>query len=291
MKERQFERWHPLPQFIYFIALIILITIRMNPILIMLILTAGILLGILVNRKEFMRILVRVYIPASVVAMIINPLFSHEGITIIAYFPDGNPFTLESVIFGISSGGMICTILVVFFSFNKVISADRIMYITGKMLPATALVISMSLRFIPEFKRHFRGVKEADSVIDKKENNLIKNIKLMDSMIMWSFEKSIDRSDSMRARGYGTKKRSHFSKYDLSKKDIIYSLIMMGLLAYVLYVTLAEKIYISYYPYFVLEGSLFYMITSCIACTLLSMLPAIDIFLEEIKWKSLQSTI
>ena len=42
-------------------------------------------------------------LPACLLMMVINPLFSHEGATMLFYLKDGNPVTLESILYGVGS--------------------------------------------------------------------------------------------------------------------------------------------------------------------------------------------
>ena len=43
-------------------------------------------------------------LPMMLLAAILNPAFNHEGVTILAYLPSGNPLTLESILYGIGAG-------------------------------------------------------------------------------------------------------------------------------------------------------------------------------------------
>lgn len=291
MKENQFERWHPLTQFVYFAAVITLITVHLNPVITGITLVSVIFLGVLVKKREFIKMLFVIYIPASVLAIIINPLFSHEGATILEYFPSGNPLTLESIVYGVVNGVMVCSVCVLFFSFNTVMTSDRIMYLTGRIMPAIALTISMSLRFIPEFKRHMGQVNRLQGCMGKKGGRIKNGLAVFESMVMWSFEKSIERSDSMRARGYGVTRRTFYSKYTFSKIDIAYTVLIITLFAFVLTNILCGNIYSQYYPYFKIRGSGPAAILTYAAYAFLTAMPALDIIKENIRWKSLKSKI
>ncbi len=143
------------------------------------------------------------FVPVILLGIIINPLFSHEGMTILRYFPDGNPLTLESIIYGIVSGFMVGSICALFYSFNKIMTSDRVIYLTGRIFPALSLIISMTLRFIPEFSRRFKEVSGTQKYLGRsvKKNG----ISILSAMITWAFESSVIRADSMRVRGYGGK--------------------------------------------------------------------------------------
>lgn len=263
----------------------------MNPVIIAVTFVSVVMLGALIGKKKFTKMLFIIYIPASLVAVIINPLFSHEGITILRYFPSGNPLTLESVVYGAAGGVTVCGICVLFYSFNVVMTSDRIMYLTAKVMPAIALTISMSLRFIPEFKRQMGQVSRSCGHVLKTGGKLRNGAAVFESMVMWSFEKSIERSDSMRARGYGVTRRTFYSKYKFTKADAAYTVLIISVFVFVLANLLGGNVYSQYYPYFKLEGNGAAAVVTYMAYAALTALPAIDIIRENVRWKLLQSKI
>lgn len=291
LKENRFERWHPLTQLLYYVSVITLVTVRMNPIIIAVTFVSTALLGALMGKRKFAKMFFMIYIPASLIAVIINPLFSHEGITILEYFPSGNPLTLESVVYGVAGGVMVCGICALFYSFNIVMTSDRIMYLTAKIMPAISLTISMSLRFIPEFKRHMGQVSRSCGCVMKNGGKIRNGIAVFESMVMWSFEKSIERSDSMRARGYGVMRRTSYSKYKFTKVDAAYALLIILVFIFVLVNILCGNIYAQYYPYFMIEGNGAAAAMTYVSYAFLTALPAIDIIRENIRWKLLKSKI
>lgn len=62
-------------------------------------------------------------LPIMLLTAFMNPAFSHEGMTILLYFPTGNPLTLESILYGLSAGVMIATVMLWFVNFNRIITS------------------------------------------------------------------------------------------------------------------------------------------------------------------------
>ena len=58
-------------------------------------------------------------LPACLLMMVINPLFSHEGATMLFYQKDGNPVTLESILYGVGSGIMLACVVSWFSVFHS----------------------------------------------------------------------------------------------------------------------------------------------------------------------------
>ena len=42
-------------------------------------------------------------LPMMLMAAVVNPAFNHEGVTLLAYLPSGNPLTLESIVYGVAA--------------------------------------------------------------------------------------------------------------------------------------------------------------------------------------------
>lgn len=83
-------------------------------------------------------------LPLLVITALINPAFSHQGVTILTYLPSGNPLTLESILYGIYAAFLLITVIAWFSCFNAVMTSDKFMYLSGGIIPALSLVLSMS---------------------------------------------------------------------------------------------------------------------------------------------------
>lgn len=99
--------------------------------------------------------------PVWLLAAAVNTLFNHEGATILTYFSSGNPLTLESMLYGLSAGGMLAAVLLWFTTYQAVMTSDKFVYLFGRAIPALSLVLSMTLRFVPKFRAQLRAVQQA----------------------------------------------------------------------------------------------------------------------------------
>lgn len=164
-------------------------------------------------------------IPVFVITALINPTFSHRGETVLAYFPNGNPLTAESIFFGLAAGEMLVTVLMWMDCFNGIMTSDKIVYIFGRILPSGSLLVSMTLRFIPRLTKRFGEITQAQRTIGndigaKKVLVRIKSVvRSLSVLISWMLENSISASDSMQARGYGTGKRTDYSLFRFTPRD------------------------------------------------------------------------
>lgn len=221
----EFKRFHPLVCFLYFAAVIVFSMLLMHPICLAISLVGGILyLSVLRGGRSFFANLFRCLL-LIVAAALFNPLFSHKGATILAYFPNGNPLTAESVIYGAAAGAMLAGVICRFSCFEKVVTSDKFIYLFGRIIPSLSLVLSMTLRFVPEFVKQTRKISEARRGMgfDGKKVGVLKRAKegitILSAMMTWALENSIETADSMKNRGYGMNGRTAFSNFKFEKRD------------------------------------------------------------------------
>lgn len=227
-----FQKYHPVVNIVYFLLVIGFSMVLIHPLTQVLSLISATLYVISVDGKKSIRFLLGVCFPMMLITAFINPAFNHEGETILLYFSNGNPLTLESILYGLSSGSMLATVLLWFSSFNRVLTTDKFVYLFGRMVPALSLILSMSLRFVPKFKSQMSIVVEAQRSIgrDISMGSLWQRtrtaIAVISIMITWSLENAIETADSMKSRGYGLKGRTAFSIYSFTDRDI-YTLVWL----------------------------------------------------------------
>ena len=220
-----FSEYHPFINLIYFAFTISFSLVLTHPLAQGISLMCAVIYAISINGKKSVIFLLKYCLPMVLLTAFINPAFNHEGATTLLYFPNGNPLTLESILYGFSAGVMIITTLMWFSSFNSVMTTDKFIYLFGKVIPALSLVLSMSLRFVPKFKSQMQTVTEAQRSIGRDVSNgsLLQRTKtaihIFSIMITWSLENAIETADSMKSRGYGLKGRTAFSIYRFDERD------------------------------------------------------------------------
>ncbi len=224
-----------------------------------------------------------VYLLMIVVISITNPLFSHNGATILFFINDSR-ITLESLIYGINSALMIVGILIWFNCFNKVFDSEKIMYLIGRFFPRLALVFSMSLNFIPRLTAEYRSINSAQKTI--RQSRIKRAAAAFSAVITRSMEGAIITSDSMSARGYSLKGRTHFHRFRFTPYDAFYLVLFTALFV----LCVVRSVEICYYPYFEMNVNAFGLV-SAISFLALAFLPFILEVKEALKWKLYLSRI
>ncbi len=290
-----FRDFHPFVNFLYFLLVISFSFCLTHPIAQAISLICAAVYCISTEGRKSIMFILKFCLPSILVTAFINPAFNHEGQTILIYFSNGNPLTLESILYGISSGVMLVTILLWFVSFNRVMTSDKFIYLFGKIIPSLSLVLSMSLRFVPRFKAHMSSVAEAQRCIgrDVSSGSLISRtqtaITILSASVTWSLENAIETADSMKSRGYGLKGRTAFSIYRFEERDV-YAVIWFGFCGlFLLAGSIVSAFGFRYFPNiryaaFDVTTIPFYFVYLGMCIT-----PFLINVKEELKWKALYS--
>lgn len=238
---------------------------------------------------------VKFLLPAMLFIMIINPLFNHRGATVLFYLPWGNPVTLESLVYGIVTAFMLCSVAVWFLSFNRVMTSDKLVYLFGRIAPSLSLVLAMALRFVPRFTQQFRQVKAAQKQLDNGKRSFVSKMRsafsVFSVMIGWSMENAIETSDAMKSRGYGLKGRTAYSLYRFRRNDGIITAVFLAELSGLLALLICGKPGYRYFPSLKGELTDVFSIIFYSVYALFLLTPVIINTVEGIGWKLLKSKI
>lgn len=292
-----FFKLHPAVNFIFFAFVLALSMFIMNPICLALSLVCAFVNAVYLNGLRTIKLCLKFILPMVLLIVLINPVFNHQGVTILTYFPWDNPLTLESIVYGIASAALLSSVVLWFSVFNSVMTSDKIVYLFGKIIPSLSLVLSMSLRFVPKFSAHLKNVRNAQRCIgrdvsDGSAVSRIKNgIRIISIMLSWSMENAIETADSMKSRGFGLKGRTAYSIYKFDRRDLVVLIIVALLGVSVSVSAIMGVIDFTYYPS--IKGSLT-DVPSLIVFFLYGILMLIPTILnigEGIKWKRLRSII
>ena len=224
-KTDAFSRFHPIVNFAYF-ALVLGCTMTLtHPACQLIALIGAAAYAVTLCGTRGVDFCIKYAVPIVLITMLVNPAFNHAGCTILAYLPSGNPLTLESILYGVSSGCMLASVLLWFLCVNTSISSDKFVCLFGRIIPTLSLLLSMILRFLPKFKAQFKTVSNAQKCIgrDAESGGLLHRLKIsiriFSITVTWSLENAIETADSMKSRGYGLKGRTAYSIYTWEERD------------------------------------------------------------------------
>lgn len=236
-------------------------------------------------------------LPILIITALMNPLFNHEGTTVLSYLPSGNPLTLESVFYGIGAAVMLISVIYWFSCYNSIMTSDKFIYLFGKIIPSLSLILSMTLRFVPMFSAQLKVVSNAQRCIGRSMSGggIIKKAKrgltILSIMITWALENAIETSCSMKARGYGLPGRTAFSIFTFDKRDKIALMYIMFFGMYTLIGSVFGGVYFRYFPSMKSIELSPFPASVFISYLALCIFPIMIEIREAIKWKSTESKI
>ncbi|URN96321.1 MAG: energy-coupling factor transporter transmembrane protein EcfT [Candidatus Pristimantibacillus lignocellulolyticus] len=295
MKYSTFSTYHPIINFTYFVAVLLFSMIFMHPIFQIISLIGAFVYSILLNGKKAVLFNFVYMLPLMVVMAILNPTFNHQGVTILFYLNNGNPITLESILYGVAMACMFITVIIWFSCYNAVMSSDKFIYLFGKVIPAWSLILSMSLRFVPRYREQIKIISNAQKCIgrDISQGNLLQRIRngltILSIMTTWALENAIETADSMKSRGYGLPNRTSFSIYRFDRRDQKVLVIMLLLIAMVMFGAVTGENSIRYFPSIKWSEMTASSVMIYISYSLLCFIPVLLHIAEEWKWNYIES--
>lgn len=224
MKRNAFSGLHPAVNFLFFLGAIGFGVVIQHPAY----LAAGVICSIvyylILTRGKGLRLVLGM-IPFFALITLINPLFNTYGRTVLfTYF--GRKYTLEAVYYGMALGAMFLVMMVWFSCYNLVLTSDKFVCLFGSLIPSLSLLLVMVLRLIPSFMRKTKQILSARNAIGRggNENSTLREkamsgMTVLSALTDWALEGSIVTADSMRARGYGTAKRTSYRRYRMGSQD------------------------------------------------------------------------
>lgn len=284
-----FNRLHPWTQVCYFALVLIVTMLCRHPVVLGLSFLMGAALSLHLGGTRAVRTNLVVTLPVLVLTALMNPLFSHEGATILRWLPWGNPLPLESLVYGGVSALMLGASVCWFYSFGLVFTTDRLMCVLGSALPSLSMVLAMTLRFVPLFIRRFKVTWQAQKALGGTTNTIKLAGTVLSCTLGWALENAGTAAGSMRCRGCGLPGRTAYSSFRFTRRDLIFSAAaaLGGLLIAVS--GLMGGLSFRYYP--VISGDLSSPAAwlGWVGCAILCLCPLGADILEERRWKSLRS--
>lgn len=289
-----FSTYHPLLNLLYFVGAIGITVFVTHPLMLGIsFITAVIYSCLLKGVAKTLKFNLIFAIPSMVIVALINPLFNHYGVTVIGYLHNGNPFTLESCVYGVVMAMMLACTLLWFNCYTEVMTTDKFVYLFGKIIPAMSLVLSMTLRFVPRFMKELSVISDGQKCVGRSASNgsLVKKAKhgitIFSILITWALENAIETADSMKCRGYGEKGRTAFSLYRFDGRDRICLLFMILAYGAIIWGAMSGFTYASYNPKIVVEGVPFTpgSVLVFASYTMFCLMPVVMEFYDRQMWK------
>lgn len=282
-----FEHLHPVCILLYFVIMIGLVLVCMHPLILSIACLGAFLLLALTEGLESSAGRIKFVFPMFLLITIANPLFNHRGVTRL-FLLGGQWVMAEAVMYGVTAALSLSALILWFGCYQKLMTSDKFLYLFGKAAPSSALLVTIALGLIPGLNRKLRQIREGQQTLDvRKEQRfgrLWQAMRQISTLLDWSLESAVNQADSMKARGYGFRKRTTFHLFRFDSRDLMF-VILTGIPGTC---CLAGRWMgygkMEFYPRMIQTGSVRGQILYAAAFAFLAMLPAILECGEKIKW-------
>ena len=289
------KSYHPLIAFVYFISELLLTMLLRDPVIMATSLFGAVLYASAFATKATVTEDLRFFPILFVLVTLTNPVFSHNGVTPL-FFLNGNAVTLESLLYGAFIAAALIAVLLWSRAYAKIVTSDKFLYLFGRALPKTALILSVSLRYLPLIRKDAAALKEAGRTLglystDSFVDRFLSNVKVYYALIGRTLENAVGTAESMRARGWGSGKNIPFASYRWRSRDTAAAVVLLLLLPGVLFPVFLGAMTAAFYPALTLPppGALTALCYGSFG--LLSVFPSLSRWEVSIRWTLFQSKI
>ncbi len=133
----------------------------------------------------------------------------------------GGPVTLEALIYGLSSGVALLTVLLALSTFNILVDHYRLVRWIPRFLDQSATVASIALTFIPQMVRAQQEVREALVLRGYRLRRLRDMPPFFVILLAEGLERSIQLAESMESRGFSRRNAAGSHLAELPRKAAI----------------------------------------------------------------------
>lgn len=287
-----FSRRHPAVNLMFFAAAAIFAMMFDHPVFIGISFSAALAYAVKLKGKAALKMFFCALLPLLIFVVLINTVFAGYGVTVLYTFASCKRITLESAVCGGVTGSLVVTMLLWFACFNEVVTEDKFMYAFGGRMPNTALMLLMVFRFVPLYKRQlsetFSARRAAGLAQSSGRAAELKNAcAAVSGVITRALENAIETADSMKSRGYGSGRRTSYSRFTFSPADAVMIIEILVLSAVIAAGKLSGFAEASYNPIIEIGGFSAMLAVSAAAYAIFCFFPIIYDFAEDIRWNRL----
>ena len=292
MRHDAFSKCHPAVNFLFFVGAIGMSVVIQHPAYLLAGIGTGSIYYLLLHGRNGWKMMLGL-LPMFLLLTAINPLFNTLGATPL-FVLFGRRYTLEALLYGATLASMFVTMILWFGCYSKVLTGDKFTALFGNVIPSISLLLVMVFRMVPNFIRKTQQIIGARKSIGKgaaesatAKEKLHDGGTVLGALTSWALEGSVVTGDSMRARGYGSAKRSSFMIYRMTTTDWT----LLTVMAVLISLTIAAACLGQFRAAFVPTIQLAHISWGWIAYTCYLLIPTALHIKEAIQWHISRSKI
>ena len=286
---RFFGTLHPAVSMCYFVCVIGLTLACPHMVTVLLSLVGGAMFNLALRGGKAFGRTMRFVLPMFLIVCIGNPMVNHRGVTML-FLLFNQWITLEAIVYGIVTACSLAAIILWFGCYQEVMTSDKFLYLFGKIAPATALLITSALRFIPQMQQNAAQIKESRAMLQDNSPRLFQKlahaIQNLSALLGMSMENAVQTADSMKARGFGARRRTTFHLFRFDARDARTLALMLTLCGICVVARCYGHGYMEYYPRITALTMGPSSMTMFILFAALMLLPSILEAKEAVVWRS-----
>jgi len=209
------QKLHPVTVFLYTGLLMVLAVIYSNPLYLTAMLAVIIWTIIELEGRETLKGYGKIAGMMSVFVLIINPLLSREGQTILWHGPripviGVMDISLEAALYGLNMALRLFLLIAVFAMYNLMMDPDRAMSAVSRVARKSAVVLALTVRLLPGMVSQARNVADIQRArgVNLDTGGIYqrwkKRIPFLRVMLLTSLENSWHTAEAMEARAFGS---------------------------------------------------------------------------------------
>ncbi len=175
--------------------------------------------------------LIKLAVWLVVLSVPFNALVVHFGKIVLFRLPAswpvvGGKITLESILFGLSTGLALLVLFEAFAAFNSMVSPSSLLRLVPPSLFEAALMVAIGLSFFPQMTESISQVREVQRLRGHRFKKAGDALPLIMPVLAIGIEKSLSLAESLASRGFGR----HREKVSELQRVLLSGLMALGLL-------------------------------------------------------------
>lgn len=235
MIEDAFSKYHPAVNLLFFVGAVCLSALIQHPVYLLTGAIAAAAYHLLLNGSKGLKMIIAM-LPLFLFITAFNPVVNTRGDTVL-FLLFGRPYTLEALIYGVAVASIFVAMMLWLSCYSRVLTGDKLSCLLSNIIPSISLLLVMVLRMIPNLIGKAKQIIGVRNCVGKGFENkataterIAAGTTVIGILTSWALEGSVVTGDSMRARGYGSSKRTSFMIYRMTCRDYILLVVILSLL-------------------------------------------------------------
>lgn len=222
-----YKNLHVISSVIINIILLIITFLTNNPYLLLCIFIVLSIIFFTSNNFNKLKSGLMLFIPFSLVTILINVFFVQEGNHILLNI-GSRKITLEALLYALILSFKLLLVIYIFKCLAIMIDNDKAVSYFSSIIPKSTMLLMISLKLFPIMKRRISSLKEIYSIrgVDFENKGMKKKIlsyiPVLTILLEDSLENSFDIGEAAFVRGFLSSKRSVYERQVLKKIDYIF---------------------------------------------------------------------